>query len=65
LKVRGEHDKSATTRICAGLFEAYVGGMHKELGIRGYPQLCQWFESIMKPYAIAFKEKFEEVSEGE
>ncbi|KAI5817381.1 hypothetical protein BZA77DRAFT_40281 [Pyronema omphalodes] len=62
LRVRGEHDKSATTRICAGLFEAYVGGMHKELGIKGYPLLCQWFESIMKPYAIAFKEKFEEVS---
>ncbi|KAI5817360.1 ribonuclease III domain-containing protein [Pyronema omphalodes] len=62
LKVHGEHDKCATTRICAGLFEAYVGGMHKELGLKGYPQLYEWFESIMKPYAIAFKERLEEVA---
>jgi len=39
-------------RVLGGLFEAYIGGMHRELGLAGYQDLYTWFRELMEPYAI-------------
>lgn len=43
-----------TERVIGGLFEAYIGGIHRETGLGGYPTLYRWFEDLVKPYAIQF-----------
>ncbi|KAF8241596.1 ribonuclease III [Wilcoxina mikolae CBS 423.85] len=41
-------------RVLGGLFEAYVGGMHKEMGIERHKELYSWFRQLMEPYALDF-----------
>jgi dsRNA-specific ribonuclease len=49
-------------RVLGGLFEAFVGGMHKELGFEGHRKLYEWFEDLITPYARAF---WQEMTEAE
>ena len=52
-------------KVLGGLFEAYVGGMQRELGLEGYPVLYNWFEDMMLPYAQHFHKEICEALEPE
>ena len=41
-------------RVLGGLFEAYVAGMHRELGVHRHERLYALFAGMMTPYALAF-----------
>ncbi|KAF8534230.1 ribonuclease III domain-containing protein [Trichophaea hybrida] len=41
-------------RVLGGLFGAYVGGMHKEIGMERHMELYSWFRQLMEPYALDF-----------
>jgi len=41
-------------RVLGGLFEAYVGGMHKEMGMERHMELYSWFRQLMEPYVLGF-----------
>lgn len=46
-------------RVLGGLFEAYVGGIHKDLGMHNHRDLYAWFQPLMEPYATAFRKELE------
>jgi len=41
-------------RVHAGIFEAYIGGMHRELGLAENAKLFQWFRGVIEGYAQHF-----------
>jgi dsRNA-specific ribonuclease len=43
---------SQSERVLAGQFEAFVGGMHKEMEIT---DLFEWFRVLVEPYAHSFE----------
>ena len=49
-------------RVLGGLFEAFVGGMHKDMGMERYQELYLWFNALMKPYALAFQKEFDAIA---
>jgi dsRNA-specific ribonuclease len=55
IAVNPESRRSA--RVHAGVFEAYIGGMHRELGLAGHERLFQWFRGVIEEYAQRFYEQ--------
>ncbi|KAF8538370.1 ribonuclease III domain-containing protein [Trichophaea hybrida] len=49
-------------RVLGGLFEAYVGGMHRDMGMERYQELYVWFNALLEPYAIAYQKELEAIS---
>ena len=44
----------ASDRVLGGLFEAYVAGVHRELGVRHHDRLCALLSGMMTPCALAY-----------
>ncbi|KAF8254044.1 ribonuclease III [Wilcoxina mikolae CBS 423.85] len=49
-------------RVLGGLFEAYVGGMHRDMGMERYQELYVWFNALLEPYAIAYQKELEAIT---
>ncbi|KAL7268468.1 hypothetical protein RUND412_008908 [Rhizina undulata] len=46
-------------RVLGSLFEAYIGGVYKEIGIDRYSVIYKWFSELLTPYAQAYKKYYD------
>lgn len=57
--VTASEKTAQSDRVLGGLFEAYVGGIHKDLGMDKHRELYAWFKPLIEPYAMALRVELE------